>query len=218
MIVKKLPVVPFAGCQYKSTQTDTVDQTNSTFSSVAIGAAHLDRIIILAIFQGVNGALTTASVNGYDAYHITTLNEFSIAACKVPNDTTATIVVGATSSVRKAVGVYVAYPQHPLPTFFGSGTANVGTNATVANVKAVNNGCLIYSGGQLATLGTFTTTWGGSDAVTENADAQLEATSSYTNGNINFTVSSGANTVTLAASANGTKRLIVACWGPPRGY
>lgn len=220
VFIPQIPKAPFAGCVYKTTLTTTTDENGTTWNSQDIGAPHPSRIVVLAVFQGVNGDLTTVTVNGINEYHKTRLNEFSITAHRVPTDTTATIVVTAATSLRKAVGVYVGYPWNPIPLDFGSVSANTTTDANVADQKTQAGGFLIYSGGQLSTLGTFTTTWNGqgSDAVTENADAQLEATSSYTNGHINITRSDDIGDVNMAESTSGTKRLIVCSWGPPWNY
>jgi len=212
----RVPNAPLVGCQYKSTQTITTDETTSTWNAVDIGTPHPDRIVILAIFAGVNGDVTAASVNGIPFFHKTRINEFAICACRVPNDTTARIEVSATSSIRKAVSVMVAYPQNPIPLDSGTATANTTTNANVADQKVQRHGCLVYAGGQLATLGTFTTTWNGTDSLVEDVDAQLESASSYTAGHINITISSDTSDVDLGESASGTKRLVVCTWGPPR--
>jgi hypothetical protein len=76
---------------------------------------------------------------------------------------------------------------------------------------------LVYSGGQNATLGTFTTTWNGSESLVENVDAQLEGTASYTSGHVNnMLVSANVNDLVMAESASGTKRLIGVMHYPPR--
>ena len=212
------PAVPFTGCQYKSTQTQTVDETVTTWTSVAIGTPHPKRIVVLGIFQGVDGNMTSATVNGMEAYFKLNLNEFSIAAIQVPNNTLATITVSATSSVRKACSVYVGYPNNHMPLDSGTNSANAATDANVADQKVQASGFLIYSGGQFGTIGTFTTTWNGADAVVEDTDAQLEAISSYTAGHINITGSTDLSDLNMAESTSGTKRLAVATWGPPRGY
>ncbi len=213
-----IPPVPSVTPIYKTTVSTTTDETTSTFNSVDIGTPHPKRIIILACYHGV-AAAATATVNGIDHYHRTqnTAHEFSMFAHYVPNGTTATITVSATSSIRKAVSVYVAYPENPMPLDSGTATANTGTNANVADMKTQASGFLIYSGGQHATLGTFTTTWNGTEAVTEDIDAQLESAASYTMGRITtITTSADLNDVNMAQSTSGTKRLVVTTWGPPR--
>ena len=80
------------------------------------------------------------------------------------------------------------------------------------------NGSLIYMGLQHATLGTFTTTWAGPEAVTENVDAQIKSNASYTMGMIPLIQSSQFTRVlTLAASVSGTKRLLSLPVGPAYG-
>ena len=90
------------------------------------------------------------------------------------------------------------------------------TDANVANLKAQAGGFLIYAGSQPVVLGTFTTTWNGTNGtLQEDVDAQLEAATSYTTGMIpNFTVSSDNDDLNMAESASGTKLLVAVTWGP----
>jgi hypothetical protein len=213
-----LPPVPSLVPIYKGTSTTTTNETTSTWTGIDIGVAHPKRIIILSVFHGVADA-ATATVNGIDHCHRTqdTAHNISIFAIQVPSDTIGIVTVSAVSSVRKAVSVYVAYPENHLPMDFGTDAATLANDAVVADQKAQVDGFLIYAGAQLGTLGAFGTTWGGTESVTEDVDAQLEATSSYTMGNIQrFTVSSDLNDVTLAETVSGAKRLAVTTWGPPK--
>lgn len=216
-ILFRLPPVPSKDPIYKGTSTDTVDQTTSTFNNIDIGVPHPRRVIILACFHGVAAAVT-GSVNGNSSWlrAQNTAHESGILAFLVPIGTTATITVSATGSVRKAVSVYVAYPESHIPIDSGTATANTTTNANVANQKVPAGGFVIYAGSQLATLGTFTTTWNANGTLTEDVDAQLEATSSYTHGRVTgITQSSDTGDVGLAESTSGTKRLAVMTFGPP---
>jgi hypothetical protein len=171
-------------------------------------------MVILGIWHGVNAA-PTATINGINCY-IIRLNEFSIGYANVPHDNTATITVTAASSLTKAVSVFIAYPQSPIPLDFVTASANTTTNANAANIKTQAGGCIIYSGGQNATLGAFTTTWNGpnGDPVNESVDAQLEA-GSYTSGFINITRSNDLGDLNMAETVSGTKRLITVSFGPP---
>ena len=225
VLLDSIPLAPFAGVSYSTTVTTVTNENTSTFSAIDIGTPHKKRIIILAIYQGVNANVTSATVNDIEAFFKLNINEFSIAAVNVPDNASvsgglATITVTAASSLRKAVSVYIAYPDNPIPLDFVTVTANTTTDANAANVKTQAGGFLVYSGGQNATLGTFTTTWNGqgSNSVVENVDAQLEATGSYTAGFINITTSDDLGDVNMAESVSGTKRLAVASWGPPRNY
>lgn len=218
-----MPAVPSRAVIYKTTLTTTTDESNSTFSSVDIGVPHPRRIIILAIFKGV---ATTASAWLHSSANVTKFHRAAdngsheVAIYFLPwagNSTVETIVVGATSSLRKAVGVYIAYPYDPLPIDSGTATANTTSDATVTNMATAGGGFAIYAGCQQSTLGTFTTTWNGAgaEAVTEDVDAQLESASSYTFGHIDIVQADAQGDVTLAESTSGTKRLAVATWGPP---
>lgn len=216
LVRSTLPPVPSATVVYKGTQTTTTNETTTTWTGIDIGTPHPKRIVILAVYIGV-GTSASATVNGISSYHRTqvTTHEFAIFAHQVPCGTTADIAVTAAASTRKAAAVYVAYPRNHMVLDDGTDTANSATDAVISNVKVQAGGFLIYAGGQNATLGTFTTTWTGPDAVTEDVDAQLESAASYTMGRIDTTVSSDQDDLTLAESVSGTKRLVCASWGPP---
>jgi hypothetical protein len=211
-----LPPVPSTTPVYMGTSTTTTDEATSTFTGVNIGTPHPRRMVILANYHGV-AAAHSSTVNGQGFCEAQGLGsqEFSMAAFRIPDGDTATIVITATASLRKAVSVFVIYPERHLSLDRASATANTTTDANAPDIKCQSGGSIIYSGGQHATLGTFTTTWNGSDAVTESVDAQLEAAGSYTAGFIPITTSADLNDVNMAESTSGTKRLVVMSHGPP---
>lgn len=219
-ILRKLPPVPSATPVYKTTLTTTTNEDTTTWTSVDIGVPHRKRIIVLAAYHGVANILTSATVNGIPHFwqRQNQSHEVSLLAVQVPDGETAEITLTGVGSIRKAVAVYVFYPQDHTIIETLQATANTTTNATCSDLKVANRGCAIYVGAQHATLGTFTTTWTAGDAVNEDVDAQLESAASYTMGHIDVTVSSDTNDLTLAESTSGTKRLAVASWGPCAPY
>lgn len=217
LILKKLPIVPFVGCQYKTTLTDTANATLSTWDSVDIGVEHPNRMIIVASFSGVS-ALPVVLVAGIEKVQIQRTASVAITVHRVPTGTTCSISISSASSLRKAASVYVAYP-YSIWRDSGGTTALTTSNAVVSDIKSVPNGFMIYCGAQLSVLGTFTTTWNGTDIVVEDVDAQLESASSYTMGHINFTeASSDLHDMTLATSTSGQKDFVVLTMLPPYGY
>ena len=215
-ILRALPPVPSRVALYKTTLTTTTNEDTTTWTGVDIGVPHPKRLIVLAAMGGANAAVT-GTVNGYPAGAVFqgATTAWALLVFPVPVDTTATITVTTSGSARKTVGVYVLYPQNHIPLDWGSDSANTTTDANIANLQVQAGGCLIYAGGQVATLGTFTTTWNGVDAVTEDIDAQIEAFGSYTSGRIAVTESSSASDLNMAESVSGAKRLVAATWGPP---
>lgn len=211
-----LPPVPFAGVAYKSTQTTTVDENTTTWTDVDIGEPHPKRIVILGISKSNTTQLFSVLVNGISAQHIVTQNEWTIYVAQVSHGALATLRVQylAGTPTRKAVSIWVAYPNNHIPLDFGGATANTSTPATIANLKVQAGGFLVYAGGQNAISGSFTTTWGGVDAVVEDADAQIE-TGTYTSGHINATRSSDIDDLVMTQAVSGTKRIVAATWGPP---
>lgn len=215
-VLAPLPAVPSTGVTYIGTSTTTTNEDTTTFSGVSIGTPHPKRVVVLAIQMGVSVAIdsTNFKVNQIQPLRADRSQSTAMSAHHVPVGTTADIVLTHVGSARKACSVFVIYPESPTVRFVGNSNANTTTDANVANVSAMNKGCLIYAGSQLATLGTFTTTWGGTDAVTESVDAQLESATSYTAGYINFTISSDTNALNMAESTSGTKHLLLYTFPP----
>lgn len=212
------PPVPSATPVYKTTLTTTTNENTTTWTGQDIGTPHRRRVVILAGYHGV-AAAATGTVNGnafaYRAQNTT--HEWAIMVFEAPVGTTADITVTATSSIRKAISVYVAYPRTWMPRQVGNVSAATTTDATVSGFASIHGGFVIYAGGQHATLGTFTTTWTGTasgDVLTEDVDAQLEAAASYTAGWVDIRSSSASRSLTLAESTSGTKRLVLASFEP----
>ncbi len=205
--VFNMPAVPSAIPIYKSTQTTTVDEDTTVWTSVDIGTPHPNRVVILAGFHNQQGVFSS-TVNGIPpaALRSTASNYTGIASHLVPSGTTATVSYTMAGALRKAVSVYVAYPVSPVFISAGGDTASGTTDAVVA-LTGMTGGFAIYAGAQGAVLGTFTTTWGGADAVVEDVDAQIEALASYTTGHINFTENQASASVTLAESLTGIKHM-----------
>lgn len=218
-VLKKLPAVPFVGCQYKTTVTSTTDQTTTNFTGVDIGIQHPNRVVIVAAFLGV-AVIGTVVVHGVGQNINSRQNETQITIHEVPTGKTCTITITAPGSIRKAASIYIAYPAQVASILaFGTASANTTSNAIISAKKFIKNGFMVYAGAQVATLGTFTTTWDGTDAVVEDVDAQLESASSYTAGHINFTeASNDLHSLTMAASTSGTKTLAMLTMGAPYGY
>lgn len=200
---------PFSGVQYMETLTTTVNESETTWAAVDIGEAHADRVVILAIYGGGTSA-QTGTVGGVSPTSAVQNTKFvGIMSFAVPTGATADIVVNAASAPRKAVAVYVAYPTSATMVSSDDDSAAGTTDVVAASLTANAGGFLIYAGAQNAFLGTFSTTWGGADAVSEDVDAQIEAVASYTMGHINFTESTTAS-LTMAESTSGTKHIYAA--------
>jgi hypothetical protein len=208
--------IPYAGVQRKTALTTTTDETTSTWLSVDIGEAHARRVVTLVCFNAADVAIT-ATINGNAADHTanSATRNLAILSFLVPTGTTCTVAMtGNVGSPRKAVGVFVGYPSSVTPVSNASDSAGTTTNAVASSLTANIGGYLVYGGAQTGAVGAFTTTWSGSDAVSESADAQLEAASTYTFGCIPiFTEDiAGTGTLTLAETVTGTKRIWAATY------
>jgi hypothetical protein len=214
--IAPIPPVPSRVCEYKGTLTTTTNEDTTTWTDVDIGTPHPKRVVVLMAYAGAAAATSTGSINGIPLTAEGASSVFVVGSALVPNGTTATLVLTTASSLRKAVSVYVLYPENHARIDRLTDTASGTTDAVLPNLDVVAGGTLIYAGGQNAVLGTFTTTWSGTDAVTEDVDAQLEGVASYTMGHISpISVSSNEDDLTLAESASGAKAFIAITYGPP---
>lgn len=212
-----LPPPPSRQAVYRTTVTTTVDETVTTWTGVAIGPEHPDRVVLLITFLGV-AALSTGypRVNRTPPLRWTRQNEIVISTHRCPG-TTATIEVSSTGSVRKAAMVWTVYPGVDAVCKFSVGTANTTTDLIFTNFKACAGGSMIWGASQLATVGAFGTTWPGSGTVTEDVDAQLEAASTYAGGRVTgITASSDTLSLTIAETVSGTKRGAAVSFPPAR--
>lgn len=214
--VAQLPPVPSRTLDYKGTVTHTGPEDTTVFTGCDIGVPHPQRVIVLSVYHGV-GVAAFALVNGtpHVGRRQTPSHEGGLHVFNIPNGTTADITLTAAGSLDKAVSWYVCYPRHWQDPDSGAASANAGTDAVTNDIKVVAGGWLIYAGVQAITLGTHTVTWGGADTVTEDVDAQIGGSATYSMGHIDITESSDANDLTLAASVNGTKRIACITIQPP---
>jgi hypothetical protein len=215
-VLSPLPPVPSIVPIPTALLTSTVDEDTTTWTDVDIGIEHPHRIVVLAFMRGATSGTPTATVNGIPAIVPTlALQAAGIQFLQVPSGSRATITLTNAGSVRKAVQVYVAYPNEPIPIDAVRAFNTSTSDAVAADLKVMRNGFVIYAGGQLTAQSTYTVTWSGTDAVTEDVDATLESVSSYTMGRILVTAGSDLDDLTLAASLSGTKAIVAVSWASP---
>jgi hypothetical protein len=218
LILDRLPPAPSLVPVYKTTLTTSTNETTTTWNDVDLGEPHPHRVIVLACYHGVS-AVPTVVIHGVTAFLFgPAAYEERIAIAQLPNGRTGTISVSATGSLRKAVSVYVAYPHRHFGPEDANATSVSGTSNATITMRVCRNGGLIFAGCQQAVVGPFTMTWSGAEAVTENVDADSEATSGYVHGMIpSFLTSQFTSTLTLAETVSGVKRLIALPIGPAYG-
>lgn len=196
--------------------------TSTTPSPVDIGAAHPDRVVILAIYSNPTSTGTlVARVNGYEAYISERVLSFFITCHKVPTtDTKAIISVTLTGSTRKAVGVYAAYPANLLP--IDRNNAQDGSNTTsptvTPTVSCIAGGCSVTCGGAGTNGVTFTLSNSGTDNTTTDRNASLAGAITYCWGSL---LNSYRANLTHTMAKNGTScsgRYQVMTFGPPSSY
>jgi hypothetical protein len=203
---------------YLWTDTSDTNTTSYTFSSKALGSDHANRRLRIAIHTPLV-AVSAVSVGGVAATSVASNTHSSIwtlstTATALAGLTTANVVVTtATTCSRVSISMWVDYASSGTATDFGSDT-DASTVDSVVALDVVPDGHVIYVGSQNTSLGTFTTTWAGSDAVVEDYDSQRESTSTVTFGHINTSETATRN-LTLSESTSGQKVLVAASFGAP---
>jgi len=208
--------VPSTTFVYKTTLTDTTNKASGetyTFAGADIGTAHAKRVVILGVVSSNSG--TTVTVGGVSATLVDSAGSMRLFRASVPSGATADIVVNPAATIgRMAVSYGVFYPSSATPLGADGGTAS-GTGNVAHSINASVQeigGIIVAYGGHQASLGTFTWTWGGADAITEHVDAQIESASSYSMASVNLT-EDATNTLTMAYTASATKAMVYGTWG-----
>jgi len=210
------PPVPSRSPVYKTTLTTTTNETTTTWTGAEIGTEHPLRIIILGIYGGVSAAIT-ATVNDIPPFYSLRNGQSAVLAFQVVSGITATIVVSATASERKAVHVYVAYPHSHTPLDSASGSASTTNPVALTDVKTIAGGFAIVAGrANGGSTGAVSCTWSGNGTITEDYDSVMEATATpgaYRVHTITESGDSGDGSFTCTGS--NTKNAVMVSWGPP---
>lgn len=181
---------------FLSSAVDTSNLTTYTYAAVALGAAHFNRRIVLAIYFNDPGDSPPASVTIGGVAATLVKNQNSLVAiyiALVPTGTTGDIVVQyATAATSSAIGVWrldgadTSTPHHTAGATGAAGTASTSLN--------------LPSGGSAvaaATIRTATTTvWGA--ALSEDYDSTVEASFTFSGASKS---SAAAGAITVQATA-----------------
>jgi hypothetical protein len=213
-----MPPVPSLTPVYMSTQTTTTDQATTTWSGLDIGVPHPKRVVVVGYFSGATNA-STVTLNGLEPVALENNNGgtryTNTYVFPVPSGTTGELIASTSGSSRKAASIWVYYPNRPFAISSGQDSAT-GSNPISASLTVQAGGAVFYTAECSAVLSTFTTTWGGTESVVEDVDAQHEATSTYTMGHINILTSS-VNTLTATPVDAAAKQLSAIVLGPAYG-
>jgi hypothetical protein len=220
-LLRPLPPVPSLTPIYKATQTTTTDETATTFTFSDIGTQHPKRVLVIGYMAGVGAVASTVTCNGMtpvgweDNTNGTRYSDMYVF--KVPTGDTAAITASTVGSLRKAVHLWVFYPNkpHPVSVQQANAAANVAMVASALTVQA--GGALFYVAASVTSSSiTWTTTWAGTESVVEDADAILESGSSYSAGHINILASSTSDltmTGTLTTAKQGSALVLGPAYG-----
>lgn len=210
---------------YRTTLTDNSNVgfgSSYTFSSVAIGAASANRLVIVGIMAGKPPGLTIGAVTigGVSATsHGSNAQGASIVAMVsaiVPTGTTANIVIPmaglAGTSPRAAISVWTFEPTSPTLLDIALARQRGGTAAVAADVSIVPGGACVGFGLSEDSSATLSLAWTGSDTFTKHGDTVVETTWTVCGFSFVATQTSTTDDATLTSSASASKTIVVASW------
>lgn len=203
---------------------DTGDTSPYTFTSVPIGTAAGDRIVVVGIASRENAARTISSVTiaGNTATNAVTANDpvagAGIAALyylAVPSGTTATIVVTFSGGMRRCyINVWAVYGSSGAPTHTASDTV-FSASALNTTISCNANGAILGMAEALASSGTASWTW---TNLTEQSDFQSSESAQAGYSGAHSTFSSAQSSLSITATNAGSSltegALALAAFGP----
>ena len=188
---------------------DAVDATNFTFSTQALGAAHTQRKIAVAIASNSSSSgrtISSVTVGGVSATSIisadggsTSTNIAAIYLASVPTGTTGDVVVSHSAGMGNcSISLYRLIGASSTAHDTGSDIALTG-NALSDTMNVVSQGVLIACVDWLGNGAARTTTWTG---PTEDVDETIEGNFTYSSASkLYVTTQTG---ITITATASGT--------------
>lgn len=215
---KGVPAAVPVTITFAGSASDVANATNYSFSSVAIGTASSDRIVIVGVVlssasAGAPRTTSSVTVGGISATKIvervnTDRESVSIWAAQVPTGTTATIAVNTSGSEGRAgVITWAMTGKSSVAAFATAFDSNTSSDPN-ATIDIPANGAAVA----VATVGQNTsTTWTG---LTERHDSSVESVSVQTGASDNFASAQTALSVTANFATNGQNSMVIASWGP----
>jgi len=209
-------------------QESTSNTPPWTFSTVAIGTAAANRVVVVGVVAYDAGAnqITSVTIGGNAATKaIDTSTAGAIGTARVAGiyylvvaaGATATIVVNALNSpaVSAAIAVWAIYPASSTPVDAVAAEVNTAASVTASNV-AITSGGIVCAVHQHDNNNATTWTWTGVDPVTEETDQALgDSGIIWSVATIRPTVSTTTDDLTAAPSSGTPNQSIAAAsWGP----
>lgn len=188
---------------------NAVDATNFTFSTQALGAAHTQRKIAVAVVSNSSTGgrtISSVTVGGVSATSIisadggsTNTRMTAIYLASVPTGTTGDAVVSHSGSMTScAISLYRLIGASSTVHDTGSDITESG-NALSDTINVVSQGVLIACVNWEGSAGARTTTWTG---PTEDVDTTIEGNFTYSSASkLYLTTQTG---ITITATASGT--------------
>lgn len=198
---------------YNGSASNDTNITTYTFTSVSIGTAATNRIVMVAVTSSSGTparTITSATIAGVSAtvldVNTSFTNRTAFIYANIPTGTTATIVVTFSGAMtRCAVGSYSLYNLKST-NYIDSGTGSFSGTAS-ATVSVPADGIVIAGIVQISNSNPFTWT-----NVDENYDIPLDAGTAEISG-ASRQVTTGNNSYTVTATATGSGgRMNVYVW------
>jgi hypothetical protein len=204
---------------YIGRSTNTANQTNYSFSSVGIGTAASDRLVVCVV-SGVGSTsgerlVSSATIGEVSAtIHVqsdtSTINTAIISAV-VPTGTSATVDIRYNTSMSNCVfdtfSLYGLASTTPgaAPRFRGDGSSNIFT----VSLNTETDGIVIAGSRTGSSITSHD--WSGSVGVVENTETTVESRV-FSSADIQVVTGGTAQTVTLTTSGNDDSWVMAATW------
>lgn len=191
--------------EYKSRSSSTASLTTYNFTSVNIGPARSDRLVVVCIggFRDIGGDINSATIGGVAATVHTSENVINnshgIISANVPSGTTATVSI--TWSVAQAGCSIDVYVVTGLSSFTADFTATDTSGGLSQTISPAANSVVIATATKYPSAGW---TWGGTAALNEDADGIYSSQIQQSSASKEFTAAAPSVTVTATPSPGST--------------
>ncbi len=191
---------------YRTNATDNTDASTYTFAAADIGTAASDRYVVVGFAARNQATITSITVGGIAATLVKLQGNTDVAAlyiAAVPTGATADIVVTLPgTALRAGIGVWALYGLSAS----GAAEATAASTAATADLSlTVTAGAIVI--GQAYNDAGLSFAWVG---LTENFDAQLEASNSYSGASV--VAAGGALTITATMGGAGNHAAVSAAF------
>ena len=196
-----------------TTDTSDVSASSYTFASADIGTANANRVVVVGVGHNDATSVDSVTIGGVSATRAGSQPASAGATASlwylnVAAGTTANIVVTLSvgTANRCVIAVWAVVPDILSPNDTASGTA-INTSGANANDLDVRAGGLVLAMAYNSNTSGLTPTWNGTDSITTDASATIEAANQYGAYSFLTTVSTSTNDLNVAPGTNSVTAL-----------